>query len=105
VYHDGATLFKYTDEKLCTTGDFTFQRRILSIEKDTESKISCISLLSNAWTPNGGGKRYEGGLELSTLCRQFKLKAPDGKMRETDCSDVEGLFRIIQSIPSPKGHA
>ena len=44
----------------------------------------------------------EGGLELSTICRQLKMKAPDGKMRETDCADVQGLLRIIQSIPSPK---
>ena len=35
-------------------------------------------------------------------CRQLKLQAPDGKMRETDCANTEGLFRIIQSIPSPK---
>ena len=34
----------------------------------------------------------EDGLELSTICRQLKMKAPDGKMRETDCADVEGLF-------------
>lgn len=33
---------------------------------------------------------------------QLKLKAPDGKMRETDVADMQGLFRIIQSIPSPK---
>jgi hypothetical protein len=46
--------------------------------------------------------KTEDGFELSTICRQFKLKAPDGKMRETDCANVEGLFRIIQSIPSPK---
>ncbi|MCK9523109.1 MAG: Bro-N domain-containing protein [Proteobacteria bacterium] len=44
----------------------------------------------------------EDGLELSTICRRFKMKASDGKMRETDCADVEGLLRIIQSIPSPK---
>jgi prophage antirepressor-like protein len=46
--------------------------------------------------------KTEDGFELSTICRQLKLKAPDGKMRETDCASVEGLFRIIQSIPSPK---
>jgi prophage antirepressor-like protein len=44
----------------------------------------------------------EDGAELSTNCRQFKLEAPDGKMRETDCANTEHLFRIIQSIPSPK---
>jgi len=41
-------------------------------------------------------------IQLSTICRQLKLEAPDGKMRETDCADTEGMFRIIQSIPSPK---
>ncbi len=44
----------------------------------------------------------EEGSELSTICRQLKLKALDGKMRETDCANTESLFRIIQSIPSPK---
>ncbi|MBI4388540.1 MAG: hypothetical protein HY580_00025 [Nitrospinae bacterium] len=46
--------------------------------------------------------KTEAGLELSTICRQLKMKSPDGKMRATDCSDVKGLLRIIQSIPSPK---
>ena len=44
----------------------------------------------------------EDGLELSTICRQFKMIAQDGKNRETDCANVKSLFRIIQSIPSPK---
>lgn len=44
----------------------------------------------------------DDGIELSTICRQLKLEAPDGKMRETDCANVKALFRIIQSIPSPK---
>ena len=38
--------------------------------------------------------------EVSTICRQLKLEAPDGKFRETDCANTEGIFRIIQSIPS-----
>ena len=42
------------------------------------------------------------GIELSTFCRQLKLIAEDGKLRETDCADTEGIFRIIQSIPSKK---
>jgi len=46
--------------------------------------------------------KEEAGFEPSTICRQLKLLAPDGKMRETDCADTEGIFRIIQSIPSPK---
>ncbi len=43
-----------------------------------------------------------GGTELSTFCRHFKIPAADGKMRETECTDTEGLLRIIQSVPSPK---
>jgi hypothetical protein len=46
--------------------------------------------------------KTEDGFELSTICRQLKMKAQDGKMRGTDCANVEGLLRIIQSIPSPK---
>lgn len=40
--------------------------------------------------------------ELSTICRQLKLQASDGKNYETDCANTAGIFRIIQSIPSPK---
>ena len=47
-------------------------------------------------------EKNEAGVELSTICRQLKLIAPDGKSRETDCANTEGIFRIIQSIPSPK---
>ncbi len=46
--------------------------------------------------------KTEDGFELSTICRQLKLKATDGKMRVTDVADVQGIFRLIQSIPSPK---
>jgi hypothetical protein len=44
----------------------------------------------------------EEGSELLTNCQQLKLTAEDGKMRETDCLDTKGIFRLIQSIPSPK---
>lgn len=37
-----------------------------------------------------------------TFCHGLKLIAPDGKLRATDCANTEGIFRIIQSIPSPK---
>jgi hypothetical protein len=40
--------------------------------------------------------------EVVTFCHGLKLEAPDGKQRVTDCANTEGLFRIIQSIPSPK---
>lgn len=44
----------------------------------------------------------EDGFELSTICRQLKLESSDGKKYATDCANIKGLFRIIQSIPSPK---
>ena len=42
------------------------------------------------------------GLEPVTICNQLKLVANDGKRRETDVADLEGILRIIQSIPSKK---
>jgi hypothetical protein len=42
------------------------------------------------------------GSEAVTFCHGLKLEASDGKQRATDCANTEGLFRIIQSIPSPK---
>ena len=46
--------------------------------------------------------KSEDGAELSTICRQLKLPAADGKQRLTDVATVESLLRIVQSIPSPK---
>lgn len=43
------------------------------------------------------------GNELATICSQLKMKSPkDGKMYRTDVADMQGVFRIIQSVPSPK---
>jgi DNA-damage-inducible protein D len=44
----------------------------------------------------------EEGSEVVTFCHGLKLPASDGKNYETDCGNAEGIFRIIQSIPSPK---
>lgn len=44
----------------------------------------------------------EEGNESVTNCNALKMKAADGKMRLTDVADMQGIFRIIQSIPSPK---
>jgi DNA-damage-inducible protein D len=46
--------------------------------------------------------KSEDGIELSTICRRLKLISTDGKKYETDCANTESIFRIIQSIPSPK---
>ena len=43
------------------------------------------------------------GNELATICSQLKMKSSkDGKMYKTDVADMQGIFRIIQSVPSPK---
>ncbi|MGI6260184.1 MAG: BRO family protein [Anaerolineaceae bacterium] len=47
-------------------------------------------------------KEEEGADQLYEKIVQLKMKAPDGKMRQTDAADMQGIFRIIQSIPSPK---
>jgi len=44
----------------------------------------------------------EEQIELSTICRQLKLQSADGKQYETDFANTESVFRLIQSIPSPK---
>lgn len=44
----------------------------------------------------------EEGNETVTNCHSLKMRSIDGKMRMTDVADVEQLFRLIQSIPSPK---
>jgi len=53
------------------------------------------------WNKLAQRLRQEGS-EVVTKCHQLKLIAPDGKMRETDCANTEGIFRIVQSIPSSK---
>lgn len=47
-------------------------------------------------------KKEKGTDELTTICSQLKMKAADGKKYITDVADQEQLFRLIQSIPSPK---
>lgn len=46
--------------------------------------------------------RQEDGAELSTMCRQFKMLAADGKQRMTDAATAQSLLRVVQSVPSPK---
>ena len=71
------------------------------------SVIDVVGVLSDSDNPRDYWYRIKqrekiSGTELSTICRQFKLEASDGKRRITDCSNAKGLLRIIQSIPSPK---
>lgn len=72
------------------------------------SVIDVISILTESvnprdyWFKMKVRVKTEDGLELSTVCRQLKMKANDGKMRETDVAETQVLLRIMQSIPSPK---
>ncbi len=60
-------------------------------------------------SPDGGAywrklkqRLAEEGSEVVTFCHGLKLEAGDGKKYITGCANTEGIFRIIQSIPSPK---
>lgn len=84
--------------------------RTLWVEEEQKwffSVIDVVGILTDSVNPRDYWFRMKdreliSGIELSTNCRQLKMQAPDGKMRETDCADSKGILRIIQSIPSPK---
>src|SRR3989338_2800567 len=75
------------------------------------SVVDVIQALTNSvdakdyWYRLKQREQESSEIELSTICRQLKLKAEDGKLRETDCANTEALFRIIQSIPSKKAES
>ena len=82
-------------------------RRIWHNEEWWFSIVDIVGILSESSDPrkywNKLSQRLrEEGSEVVTNCHQLKLPAEDGKLRETDCVNTEGAFRIIQSIPSPK---
>ena len=67
------------------------------------SVVDVVQVLTEAKDPSDYWttmKRREK--QLPTICRKFKFMAADGKQRPTDCANTEAMFRIIQSIPSPK---
>ena len=67
---------------------------ILTEQKDSRSAAKYWSVLKV--------RLKNEGSELTTNCSQLKMKAADGKMRNTDVANIEQLLRIIQSIPSKK---
>src|SRR3990167_7275960 len=86
-------------------------KKIRKIFCDNEwwfSVIDVVSVLTESLNPRDYWFKMklriksDEGVELSTKCRQLKLESSDGKKYETDCSNTEAVFRIIQSIPSPK---
>ena len=76
-------------------------------EKWFISIIDVIEVLTESIDPNAYWRKLKQrlkaeGNETVTNCHGLKIKAIDGKMRMTDVADTEQLFRLIQSIPSPK---
>lgn len=76
-------------------------------EKWYISIVDVISVLTESVDPAAYWRKLkqrlkEEGNETVTNCNALKMPAPDGKMRLTDVADTEQLFRLIQSIPSPK---
>ncbi len=83
-------------------------RRILYNEEWYFSVVDIIEVLTDSVNSNDYWYRLKirekesSETELSTFCRQLKLKASDGKEYLTDCANLKGIFRIIQSVPSKK---
>ena len=83
-------------------------RRILHNNEWWFSVIDVVEVLTDSlkprvyWNAMKTRVKSKEGIELSTICRQLKLESSDGKFYETDCANTESMFRIIQSIPSPK---
>ena len=88
------------------------EKKVRTIWDDEQEKwyfsiVDVISILTDSTNPQAYWRKLkqrliEEGNETVTNCHALKMRAADGKMRLTDVTDVEQLFRIIQSIPSPK---
>jgi hypothetical protein len=83
-------------------------RRIWHKEEWWFSVIDVVEVLSDSknarryWSDLKRKLKKEGFSEVYEKIVQLKMESPDGKMRETDAANTETMFRIIQSIPSPK---
>jgi len=90
----------FENKKVRTLWDEEQEKWYLSI-------VDVVSVLTDSTDPAAYWRKLkqrlkEDGNETVTNCHGLKMRAVDGKMRMTDVADVEQLFRIIQSIPSPK---
>lgn len=90
----------FEDKKVRTLWDAEQEKWYFSI-------TDVIAILTESVDPNAYWRKLkqrlkEEGNETVTNCHGLKMPAPDGKMRMTDVADTEQLFRLIQSIPSPK---
>ena len=82
-------------------------RRLLVDDEWFFSVVDVVAALTDSLDPGAYWRKLKQrltaeGSQVVTFCHGLKLPAPDGKMRSTDCANVKGMFRIIQSIPSPK---
>lgn len=88
------------------------EKNIRTVWDDKEEKwyfsiVDVVAVLTDSKDPTAYWRKLKQrlkaeGNETVTNCHALKLKAADGKMRKTDVADQEQLFRLIQSIPSPK---
>ena len=88
------------------------ERKVRTVWDDEQEKwyfsiVDVCGVLTDSPNPRNYWKvlkhrLIKEGNETVTNCNQLKLRAEDGKLRLTDVADTEQLFRIIQSIPSPK---
>lgn len=90
----------FEDKKVRTLWNETEEKWFVSI-------VDVIAVLTNSPNPQVywrvlKKRLKDEGNETVTNCNGLKMLAPDGKMRITDVADTEQLFRLIQSIPSPK---
>jgi len=94
------TIKLFEDKKVRTIWDGEQEKWYFSV-------IDVVEVLTNSDRPRKywndlKTKLQKEGSELSDFIGQLKLPAEDGKLRLTDVADTEQLFRLIQSIPSPK---
>ena len=88
------------------------ERKVRTVWDDEQEKwyfsiVDVCEVLTDSKDPTAYWRKLKQrlkkeGNETVTNCHALKLRAADGKMRLTDVADIEQLFRIIQSIPSPK---
>ena len=88
------------------------EKKVRTVWDDKEEKwyfsiVDVVEILTDSKDPQAYWRKLKQrlkkeGNETVTNCHSLKMRASDGKMRMTDVADQQQLFRLIQSIPSPK---